>query len=220
MIKLKGIKKIYENKVIALNGIHLEVEQGEMLGVMGVSGSGKSTLINIIGGIDTPSEGSYYLRGENVAEMNHIKLARLRNRYFGFIVQHFALIDDYSVKQNIKVPLDYNKLKNKEKKRRIWEMMEKLRIEDKADNFPDELSGGECQRVAIARALVNQPEVILADEPTGEVDYETGVEIMNLFRQLINEKGITVCVATHDPAAMEFGDIVFEIIDGKLSQKE
>ncbi len=222
MIVLNDIIKIYgknDSSVKALNKVSLNINQGDSIAIMGVSGSGKSTLLNIIGCIDKPTSGTYHLSGENVSEFGHYKLAKLRNNYFGFVVQNFALIDDYTVYQNIKVPLDYTKLGRKEKKRRIHEITKKIGIYEKLDKLPSELSGGQCQRVAIARALVNNPDVLLADEPTGSLDQKTGSEIMDLFLSL-NKEGKTILVITHDPRVAEYCNKRIQIEDGKIINKK
>jgi len=218
MILLDGVEKKYghsENSVTALNGIDLEIRQGEMVGIMGVSGSGKSTLLNIIGCIDRPTLGSYYLNEKDVSRMNQVTLARLRNRCFGFVVQHFALIDDYNTYQNVKVPLDYTRISRREKKKRIEEMICRLGIEDKKNKLPSELSGGQSQRVAIARALVNRPEIILADEPTGALDQKTGRVIMDIFTKL-NLEGKTVIIVTHSQDVADYCRRIVMLEDGKI----
>lgn len=218
MILLKDIEKIYgkgDNSVRALSNINLEIRQGEMIGIIGSSGSGKSTLLNVIGCIDKPTSGSYYLNEESIINMKQSKLASLRNRYFGFIVQHFALIDDYSVFQNINIPLEYTKTSRTEKKEKIIDIAEKLGIADKIKKYPNELSGGQCQRVAIARALVNSPEVILADEPTGSLDQVTGKSILEIFTKLNNE-GKTIIIITHDEKVASYCNRIIEIEDGRI----
>lgn len=218
MILLSDITKIYgkgESSVKALNGINLEIQKGEMVAIMGSSGSGKSTLLNIIGCIDKPTSGTYYLNGKDVSKMNQFTLAKLRNQQFGFVVQHFALIDDYSVFQNIKIPLDYTRIGRSEKKKRIYDILDKLSIKEKVNKYPNELSGGQCQRVAITRALVNEPEIILADEPTGALDQKTGKEIMDIFVNL-NLSGKTVVIITHDFRIADYCNKKYNIEDGKI----
>lgn len=218
MILLSDITKIYgkgESSVKALNGINLEIQKGEMVAIMGSSGSGKSTLLNIIGCIDKPTSGTYYLNGKDVSKMNQFTLAKLRNQQFGFVVQHFALIDDYSVFQNIKIPLDYTRIGRSEKKKRIYDILDKLSIKEKVNKYPNELSGGQCQRVAITRALVNEPEIILADEPTGALDQKTGKEIMDIFVNL-NLSGKTVVIITHDFRIADYCNKKYNIENGKI----
>lgn len=220
MIKLINIEKIYgkeENRVNALKAIDLKIEKGEIIAIMGVSGSGKSTLLNILGCIDRPTSGKYLLNDEDVSTFNHFKLAKYRNRHFGFVIQNFALIDDYTAYENIIVPLNYTKLKNKEKKDRIHTIAENLGIYDKLDKLPSQLSGGQNQRVAIARALVNKPEIILADEPTGSLDQKTGQEIMNLLINL-NQEGKTVIIVTHDPKVADYCHRTIFLEDGFIKE--
>lgn len=218
MILLKNIIKTYgknENQVQALNGIDIEIKKGEMVAIMGVSGSGKSTLLNIIGCIDTPTSGKYCLNNKDVSKMFNSELAKIRNENLGFVVQHFALIEDYDVFKNVKVPLDYTKLSRKDKKQRIIKILKSLGIENKIDKFPNELSGGQCQRVAIARALVNNPDILLADEPTGALDHKTGTEIMNIFKNL-NKDGKTIIIVTHDEKVAMLCNRTITIEDGRL----
>lgn len=219
LIELKNIKKIYgkgDAKVDALRGIDLSIEKGEMIAIMGASGSGKSTLLNILGFLDKPTEGSYLLNGQSVGKLGDKILARNRNKFIGFVVQNFALIEDYTVFQNIKVPLDYTKISKKEKKQRIVTLLDKMKISDKKDKLPKELSGGQNQRVAIARALVNDPEIILADEPTGALDSKTGEDVMAIFKEF-NKEGKTVIIITHDEKIANMCKRIIKIEDGKLS---
>lgn len=218
LIKLNNIEKIYgekENKVTALNKVNLSVNKGELVAIMGSSGSGKSTLLNVIGLLDKPSNGEYILEGNHTNKFNNSSLAKIRNKYFGFVVQSFALINDYTVTENIEIPLEYAKVKAKERRKIIKNLLSKLGLDDKSDKTPKELSGGQCQRVAIARALANNPEVILADEPTGALDQKTGQDVMNKFISL-NREGKTVIIVTHDPKIARLCDRIIEIEDGKI----
>ena len=220
IIELKKIEKEYgnnNNKVNALRGIDFLVNEGEFIAIMGPSGSGKSTLLNIIGFLDRATKGKYYFKGELVEALNDKELSELRNKNIGFVVQNFALIDDYTVFQNITVPLDYTKLSRSDKKKRINDTLKKLNIENKKDKYPNELSGGQNQRVAIARALVNNPEIILADEPTGALDRKTGKEVMDILRTL-NKEGKTVIIITHDKIIADMCDKIIEIEDGKIKK--
>ena len=220
LIELKNIKKVFgadEGKVEALRGIDISVEKGDMLAIMGTSGSGKSTLLNIIGFLDKATEGSYILNGQSVEKLNDKSLARNRNKFIGFVVQNFALIEDYTVFQNIKVPLDYCKVSRADKKQRIEKLLAKMKILDKKDKLPKQLSGGQNQRVAIARALVNNPEIILADEPTGALDSKTGEEVMNIFKEL-NEEGKTVIIITHDEKIAKMCKKIIRIEDGRITK--
>ncbi|NFT07439.1 MULTISPECIES: ABC transporter ATP-binding protein [Clostridium] len=216
VIGLKDIKKIYGKKdyeTVALQSIDLEISEGESIAIMGTSGSGKSTLLNILGCLDTQTSGSYFFNGNSINTFKEKELAKLRNSSFGFIVQSFALIDDFTVYENVVIPLDYSK--NKKKKSEVINLLKKLGIDEKINKTPKELSGGQCQRVAIARALVNDPEVILADEPTGALDGRTGQEIMNILLDL-NKKGKTLIIVTHDLNIAKQCHRIVNIVDGKI----
>lgn len=216
VIGLKDIKKIYGKKdyeTVALQSIDLEISEGESIAIMGTSGSGKSTLLNILGCLDTQTSGSYFFNGNSIDTFKEKELAKLRNSSFGFIVQSFALIDDFTVYENVVIPLDYSK--NKKKKSEVINLLKELGIDEKINKTPKELSGGQCQRVAIARALVNDPEVILADEPTGSLDGRTGQEIMNILLNL-NKKGRTLIIVTHDLNIAKQCHRIVNIVDGKL----
>lgn len=220
LIKISDVKKIYgkdDSKVEALRGISLSVEKGDMLAIMGSSGSGKSTLLNIIGFLDKATEGNYYYEGQDVNKLNDRQLSKYRNIHVGFVVQNFALIEDYTVFQNIKVPLDYTKISRKEKNDRIKNILDKMGISDKKDKLPKQLSGGQNQRVAIARALVNNPNIILADEPTGALDTKTGNDVMKLFIEL-NEEGKTVVIITHDEKVAKMCKRIIYIEDGRIKE--
>lgn len=222
LLQLNNIKKVFgndDNKVIAINNISLNVNKGELIAIVGPSGSGKSTLLNILGLLDQPTEGSYLINGQDVSKIKDRKLAKIRNSFFGFVVQNFALIDDYTVFQNIKIPLDYNKVSSKEKKVRIDEILNKMNIIDKKDKLPNQLSGGQNQRVAIARALVNNPQVILADEPTGALDKKTSQDIMNLFLEL-NKERQTIIIITHDEKIAKQCKRVITIEDGMIKEND
>lgn len=218
LIELINIEKLYgmgDSKVEALRNVSLNIEKGEMIAIMGASGSGKSTLLNILGCLDKATRGSYKLDGKEVADLKKDKQAELRGSYFGFIVQYFALIDDYTVYENVKVPLDYTKISKKEKHKKILDELRVLGIENKKNRIPKELSGGQNQRVAIARALVNDPEVILADEPTGALDSKTGDEVLEIFKK-INDKGKTVIIVTHDMNVAKKCKKIITLKDGEI----
>lgn len=220
LIEVKNLKKIYgqgESKVHALRGINLNVEKGDFLAIMGPSGSGKSTLLNILGFLDKPTEGIYMFNGEKTDALKDAKLAKYRNSHVGFVVQNFALIDDYTIFQNVKVPLDYAHVSAKEKKKRIEDLLKVMGIEDKKDKLPKELSGGQNQRAAIARALVNSPDIILADEPTGALDRKNSDEIMKLFKKL-NDEGKTVIIITHDERVGSMCKKIVYIEDGMVKE--
>ena len=200
LIHLEQIKKIYgkgNNAVHALEGIDLELEKGTMTAIMGKSGSGKSTLLNILGHVITPTAGKYIFDGKDVTKMGRNQAAKFRSQNIGFVVQHFALIQEISVRRNIALPLHYQKKNKKQMWERVDMLLEKLEIKDKGEKYPYELSGGQCQRAAIARALVAEPKILLADEPTGALDEENGKHIMEIFHKL-NDGGVTIVVVTHD----------------------
>lgn len=218
LIKLVNIKKIYgknDSAFCALDGISTTINKGDMIAIMGTSGSGKSTLLNIIGCLDKSTDGEYILNDKNINCYSNNELALLRNKTFGFIVQYFALIDDYSVLENVIIPLEYSKASKKEKRETVVEFLKVLGIEDKIDRLPRELSGGQNQRVAIARAIVNNPEIILADEPTGALDRKTSQEIMSILKKL-NEIGKTIIIVTHDENIANQCNRILKIEDGKI----
>jgi len=222
IITLKGICKTYgkgDGLVTALRPIDLDIKKGEMLAIMGKSGSGKSTLLNLLAGLDTPDSGEFIYNGSPINTKNQNKMAKFRRNDVGFVVQHFALIDEYSVQQNIGLPLRYGKLKGTSTKKRIKEISERLEIAEKLRKYPSQLSGGQAQRVAIARAIAHKPSIILADEPTGALDEETGKSIMNLFRE-INKEGTTVIVVTHDANVASFCQRTIRLHDGIIIGEE
>lgn len=218
IINLKSITKVYgknDARVCALNKVDISIEKGELISIMGASGSGKSTLLNIIGCLDKSSSGKYYLYGHDVSAFNNSKLAKIRNSTFGFVVQNFALLNDYTVFENVEITLKYAHVKKKERKERIYKILEMLNLRDKINKYPGELSGGQNQRTAIARAIVNNPDIILADEPTGALDKNTGGQVMDIFKS-INEEGKTIIIVTHDEIISQKCDRIIKISDGKV----
>jgi len=202
MLKAVDIHKTYNvgpTKIDVLKGISLEVERGELLAVVGASGSGKSTLMHMLGLLEQPTSGDYYIEGEKISYDNDQELSSLRNRKIGFVFQQYYLLPRLTALDNVGIPLVYRGMKDTEIKERSMALLKKLEMTDRAGHKPDEMSGGQQQRVAIARALVGNPSLILADEPTGALDTHTGQEIMNIFRNLNEEEGITIIVITHDP---------------------
>ncbi|MBB6623519.1 ABC transporter ATP-binding protein [Clostridium gasigenes] len=220
LIELNQIRKIYgkgEAETIALDNINLNIESGEMVAIMGQSGCGKSTLLNIIGCLDKQTSGEYLFNGKCINDYTSKELAGLRNSEFGFIVQYFALIDNYTVYENVEIPLVYNKKKNLKIKRRelIKDTLDKLGIANKIKSLPSELSGGQCQRVAIARAIVNNPRIILADEPTGALDRKNGQQVIDILKEL-NKNGKTIIIITHDEYIASQCSRIIRISDGNL----
>jgi putative ABC transport system ATP-binding protein len=213
LIELKDIKKVYSNKnhnTFALNGINLTINKGGIIAVMGRSGSGKSTLLN-----DMPNEGEYMLNGKSLTEIRANKVHKTRNEMIGFIFQYFALLKEHTVLDNVVLPLTYRKLKQRERENKAKFYLEKVGLKEHMYKTPDELSGGQQQRVAIARALVGEPELILADEPTGNLDRKTGEEIMSLLLQL-NEEGRTIIIVTHDMEVANKCNRIIELVDGEI----
>lgn len=220
VISLKGLTKVYNTgkvKVEALKGIDLKVRDGEMVAITGPSGSGKSTLMNLIGCLDTATSGSYHLRGEAVSGLSREELAGIRNRRVGFIFQSFNLLPQISAYENVEMPLLFGGISRSKRRERVHELMERVGLSDRMNHKPTELSGGQMQRVATARALAMDPDIILADEPTGNLDTSSGSDIMNLFQELW-EQGRTVIVITHDPALANRAPRQVEIRDGLVTK--
>jgi putative ABC transport system ATP-binding protein len=219
VIRIEGIKKVYRmgnNEVFALRGVDLTVERGEMIAVMGASGSGKSTLMNILGCLDLPTAGSYYLDGVRVDGLSKNQLADIRNHKLGFVFQGFNLLSRTSALDNVELPLLYDRAHRfKNTKDLAAKALERVGLGGRLDHHPSELSGGQQQRVAIARALVSQPAVLLADEPTGNLDSRTSVEVMALFQEL-NDQGITVLMVTHERDIADYHKRIVEVRDGEI----
>lgn len=218
MLKLENIHKIYDTGAIqvqALAEINLEIQQGEFLAIMGPSGSGKTTLMNIIGLLDRPASGSYWLEGKEVSQLDEETLARLRNRHIGFVFQTFNLLPRVDALRNVELPMQYAGIKPGQRRARALEALQRVGLADRIHHKPNELSGGQKQRVAIARAIVNRPSVILADEPTGALDTRTGEEIMALFQEL-NEEGVTIVVVTHEKEIAGHAKRIVQVRDGRI----
>ena len=223
MIQTENLIKVYQmgdTEVRALNGVSFSIEKGEMVAIMGPSGSGKSTLMSIIGCLDVPTSGSYKLDGESVENMGETDLAEIRGRKVGFVFQQFNLLARTSALENVMLPLTYAGMTGKERKERAMKALERVGLADRMDHAPNELSGGQQQRVAIARALVNDPGLILADEPTGAVDSKTGKEIIGLFQSLHLENEQTVILVTHDPFIARHTNRIIKISDGRIVSDE
>jgi putative ABC transport system ATP-binding protein len=221
LIRLDSVSKVFvtdEVETHALSGIHFEVRKGEYLSIAGPSGCGKSTLLAILGLLDTPSGGTYYLDGKPVTGLKLAERARIRNREIGFIFQAFNLIGDLTVYENVELPLTYRGMPSAERKRRVQEALERVGMAHRMKHYPSQLSGGQQQRVAVARALSGDPLILLADEPTGNLDSANGEAVMTLLREL-HQGGSTVCMVTHDPRYAEFADRTIQLFDGKVVEE-
>lgn len=221
MIEIKDVTKVYdmgEMEVHALRGVSLNIDEGECLTIMGPSGSGKSTMMNVLGCLDAPTEGSYYLNGQDVSGLSDDQLAHIRNREIGFVFQQFNLLPRTAALRQVELPLMYAGLSGRERHGRARAALEAVGLGDRVGHKPDELSGGQQQRVAIARALVTQPSIIMADEPTGNLDTKSGEEILRVFEKLNNEQGITVIFVTHDPEIAEYGNRTIHLRDGLIEK--
>lgn len=220
LIRLRGITRVYgmgEAEVRALDGVDLEVRPGEFVAVMGPSGSGKSTAMNVIGCLDSPTSGHYSFNGVEVATLNQDQRALLRRHYLGFIFQGYNLLPRTSALQNVELPLIYKGMGREERELRAMEALEKVGLAARAHHDPSELSGGQQQRVAIARALAGDPKVILADEPTGNLDTKRSVEIMELMQALNRDEGLTIVMVTHEEDMAEYADRLIWMVDGKVA---
>jgi putative ABC transport system ATP-binding protein len=217
MIKITNLEKYYrteEVETVALNKLSFEVREGEFVAVMGPSGCGKSTLLNIVGLLDDPDGGSFLFNGEEVAGYNERQRANLRKHNIGFVFQSFNLIDELTVFENVELPLIYTKVNSAERKKRVEEVLDKMQIMHRRNHFPQQLSGGQQQRVAVARAVVNNPKLILADEPTGNLDSSNGNEVMQMLTDL-NEKGTTVIMVTHSEHDAKYSHRIIRMLDGQ-----
>ncbi len=221
LIKLEGIGKVFytdEVETHALSGVHLDIKPGEYVSIAGPSGCGKSTLLSILGLLDSPTDGSYLLNDQPVANLNHAERARIRNREVGFIFQSFNLIGDLTVYENVELPLTYRGMSGAERKQRVNEALEKVGMAHRTKHYPSQLSGGQQQRVAVARALGGKPAILLADEPTGNLDSKNGEAVMDLMRGLHRE-GATICMVTHDPRFARHADRTVHLFDGRVVEE-
>jgi putative ABC transport system ATP-binding protein len=218
VIQLDGVTKVFltdEVETHALAGIHLEIKKGEYFSISGPSGCGKSTLLSILGLLDSPTDGSYVLNGKPVQDLSLSERARVRNREIGFIFQAFNLIGDLTVYENVELPLTYRGMPSAERKKRVQESLDKVGMAHRMKHYPSQLSGGQQQRVAVARALAGAPAILLADEPTGNLDSRNGEAVMDLLRELHRE-GATICMVTHDPRYARYADRTIHLFDGRI----
>src|SRR5512133_3101340 len=221
LIKLEGIKKVFladEVETHALSEIYLEIPKGEYISVAGPSGCGKSTLLSILGLLDSPSEGTYVLNGQSVANLDFAQRARIRNREVGFIFQSFNLIGDLTVFENVEPPLTYRGMSGAERKQRVQQALERVGMSHRTKHYPSQLSGGQQQRVAVARALAGSPSILLADEPTGNLDSRNAEAVMDLLRDLHRE-GATICMVTHDPRFAKHAERTIHLFDGRVVEE-
>jgi len=221
LIRLEGVRKVFytdEVETHALAGIHMEIRKGEYVSIAGPSGCGKSTLLSILGLLDSPTDGSYWLNTKSVANLSLSERTRIRNQEIGFIFQAFNLIGDLTVYENVELPLTYRGMAGAERKKRVQEALERVGMSHRMKHYPSQLSGGQQQRVAVARALVGSPSILLADEPTGNLDSKNGEAVMELLRDL-HRGGATICMVTHDPRYARFADRNIHLFDGRIVEE-
>jgi len=221
LIHLEGVTKVFvtdEVETHALSGIHLEVKKGEYISIAGPSGCGKSTLLAILGLLDSPSDGTYVLNNKPVQNLKMSERARIRNREIGFIFQAFNLIGDLNVYENVELPLTYRGMPSAERKKRVHDALERVGMSHRVKHYPSQLSGGQQQRVAVARALGGDPSILLADEPTGNLDSQNGEAVMDLLREL-HRNGATICIVTHDPRYARYADRSIHLFDGRIVEE-
>jgi putative ABC transport system ATP-binding protein len=222
LIHLGEVRKIFytdEVETHALSGIHLDIKDGEYISIAGPSGCGKSTLLSILGLLDSPSDGSYLLKNQPVESLTLQERARIRNREIGFIFQSFNLIGDLTVYANVELPLTYRGMSAPERKKRVYAALERVGMEHRAKHLPSQLSGGQQQRVAVARAVAGEPSILLADEPTGNLDSANGEAVMDLLHEL-HSGGATICMVTHDPRYAQHADRIIHVFDGRVVEEE
>ncbi|HTV59727.1 MAG TPA: ABC transporter ATP-binding protein [Verrucomicrobiae bacterium] len=221
LIKLEDVKKVFytdEVETHALSGVHLEIKNGEFLSIAGPSGCGKSTLLSILGLLDSPTEGNYWINTQPVANLSLSERTRIRNREIGFIFQAFNLIGDLTVYENVELPLTYRSMPSSERKSRVQEVLERVGMAHRMKHYPSQLSGGQQQRVAVARALVGKPSILLADEPTGNLDSKNSEAVVELLQQLHGD-GATICMVTHDPRYASIADRTIHLFDGRIVEE-
>ena len=218
MIKTENLVKVYQTDEVettALNEVNIEIQPGEFVSVMGPSGCGKSTLLSVLGMIDSPTGGQYYFNGEEIGHLSERKRSNIRKHNLGFVFQSFNLIDELTVFENVELPMLYTKVASADRRRRVDELLESMNIMHRRNHFPQQLSGGQQQRVAVARAIVNRPKLILADEPTGNLDSANGDEVMKILSEL-NAEGTTILMVTHSQYCAEFGNRIIRMLDGQV----
>lgn len=218
LIEMEDISKVFQTDEIethALSKIHLEIEAGEFLSIEGPSGCGKSTLLSIMGLLDAPTAGKFFIGGMNVSKLSHTQRTLIRNKEIGFVFQSFNLIGDLTVFENVELPLEYRGIKRDERKRRVEQVLERVQMLHRSKHLPSQLSGGQQQRVAVARALAGEPKVLLADEPTGNLDSGNGEKVMELLKQL-HEEGSTICMVTHDDRYHDYASRLIQLFDGRI----
>jgi putative ABC transport system ATP-binding protein len=218
LIRLEGITKVFHTDEVethALSEVHLEIQPGEFVSIAGPSGCGKSTLLSILGLLDSPTGGNYWIHNDHVENLSISHRTRIRNREIGFIFQAFNLIGDLTVSENVELPLTYRSMSAGERKKRVQDVLERVGMAHRAKHYPAQLSGGQQQRVAVARALVGQPSILLADEPTGNLDSKNSEAVMDLLRQL-HADGATICMVTHDPRYASIADRTIHLLDGRV----
>jgi len=222
LIRLDGVTKVFytdEVETHALSGIHLEIDHGDYLSIAGPSGCGKSTLLSLLGLLDTPTEGEYWLNGRDVSDLSFSERAKIRNREIGFIFQAFNLIGDLTVYENVELPLTYRRMPGDERKKRVIEALERVGMSHRVKHYPSQLSGGQQQRVAVARAVVGSPNILLADEPTGNLDSNNSEAVMELLAEL-HRDGATICMVTHDPRYARYATRTVHLFDGRIVEEE
>jgi putative ABC transport system ATP-binding protein len=221
LIHLEGVMKVFvtdEVETHALSGIHLDIEKGQYVSIAGPSGCGKSTLLAILGLLDSPTSGTYVLNGTPVQSLKMSERARIRNREIGFVFQAFNLIGDLTVYENVELPLTYRGMPSAERKKKVHEALERVGMSHRVKHYPSQLSGGQQQRVAVARALAGDPSILLADEPTGNLDSANGEQVMELLREL-HRSGSTICMVTHDPRYARYADRTIHLFDGRIVEE-
>jgi putative ABC transport system ATP-binding protein len=221
LVRMEGVSKIFhadEVETLALSGVHLEIRHGEFVSIAGPSGCGKSTLLSIVGLLDSPTGGGYAIHGKSVASLSVSERSRIRNREIGFVFQAFNLIGDLTVFENVELPLTYRNMAVGDRKRRVQQVLDRVGMAHRAKHYPAQLSGGQQQRVAVARALGGQPSILLADEPTGNLDSKNSEAVMDLLKEMHTE-GVTICMVTHDPRYAGMADRTIHLVDGRIVEE-